>query len=278
MDAREVKRFLGRLFEEGDNFEVAFIQPGGRAARKVRAYTPENLPRVLDEMERAEAAGYNVYASALPIARQESRLYDRVWVDQDNPDAPWPFGADERWGDRAAWPRPTTLVKTSDAEDSSGFRYQAIWRLKSELPEADARDLIKRLAAQVGADGSVHDPRRVLRVPGILNIKRGSMARLMDSTTGTTTPEAFALPEASVVERLLTMEVNSPHSILGEWLSGVKEGDRSRKAYICARFLKGCGVGYTDAGGIMKLGAVRCSPAFDDSELAHVLDSAYNRR
>lgn len=274
MDTRQTDRFLARLYEDGDRFEVAFIQVGGKVARTTRAYDSESLPRVIDEMERAEGAGFNVYASALPVSRQQSKVYDRVWVDQDDPSAPWPFGSDPRW-EASPWPMPTTLVRTSDAGD--GFRWQAIWLLQEELPEDEARDMMKRLAAEVGGDGAVHDPRRVLRVPGILNAKRGSMARIIDTRKERVSVEAFNPPEVSAIDALMSMEVVSPQHILGEWLKGVTEGDRSRKAYIAARFLKGCGVEFNDAAGILKLGALRCDPVFEDHELDHVLSSAFLR-
>lgn len=272
MDTRETERFLGRLFDDGDRFEVAFI--GEKVARRERAYTPENLPRVLEEMERAEVGGFNVYVSALPLDVQARSEYDRVWVDQDDPAAPWPFGADENW-DAAIWPKPSTLVKTSEAE--GGFRWQAIWRLSETLASEDGKDLIKRLAGLAKADGSVHDLRRVLRVPGIINAKRGSMARLIDTSADPVSVETFELPTVTAVDKLLTAQVTAPHHVLGEWLAGVEGGDRARKAYVAARFLKSCQVAYTDAGAILKVGAQRCEPTFDDHELSHALNSAFHR-
>lgn len=277
MDGREVRRYLKKLYAEGDEFEVAYIRPqtdagGGRVARVTRTYHEGNLDEILDEMERGEKNGFNVYTSALPTSRQASRAFDRIWVDQDDPSAPWPFGGEN---DFPAWPKPTTLVKTSEAE--GGFRWQGIWLLKSDIGEGEAREMMKRLAALIGADGSVHDARRVLRVPGILNVKRGMNARLVETNDGRTTPEAFALPEESAVERLLSLEVNNPKAVLGEWLRGTGEGDRSRKAYVAARFLRSCDVDWADAAGILKLGAVRCDPPMDDHELEHALNSAYHR-
>ncbi|HSG28124.1 MAG TPA: DNA-primase RepB domain-containing protein, partial [Candidatus Krumholzibacterium sp.] len=262
MDTREVARFLSRLYGEGDEFEVAYIRPtadeGGRVARVKRVFAPGMpLAEIQAEMERGEAAGFNVYVSALPVSRQASRTFDRIWVDQDDPTAPWPFGSDERF-EHPAWPKPTTLVQTSEAE--GGFRWQAIWKLHNELDEEAARSTMKRLAAQIGADGSVHDPRRVLRVPGILNAKRGMNARLMETSQGTVPIESFELPKVSAIDALMNGPVQNPEHVLGEWLAGTSEGDRARKAYVTARFLKSCGVTWGDAAPIMKLGAMRCKP------------------
>ena len=279
MDGREVARYLKKLYEEGDTFELAYIRPetdsgGGKVARVKRTYTESGSADILEEMERAEAAGFNVYSSALPVSRQDSRAFDRIWLDQDDPTAPWPFGADENF-DSPAWPKPTTLVKTSDAE--GGFRYQAIWLLEEELDQDEARGIMKKLAGMIGADASVHDARRVLRVPGIVNAKRGMQSRLMETNPGRIRLQAFDLPTESAVEKLLAMDVNNPKAVLGEWLRGVGEGDRSRKAYVAARFLRSCDVDWADAAGILKLGAIRCEPPMEDHELEHSLNSAYHR-
>jgi hypothetical protein len=275
MDTRQAQRFLGTLHKEGDEFEVAFIQPGGKVAR-VRRTMSEDLAPLMDEMERAEAAGFNVYASVLSTADQETRTYSKVWVDMDDLGAPWPFGADDRW-EGAAWPKANTLVKTS-TEDDGSFRWQAIWHLKTPLPEDEGSRLVRRLAAQSGGDQSVFDPRRVLRVPGVFNVKRGSMARLIDTEDGAIAPSAFNLPDDTLVQQLLEATVSNPAHVLGEWLGGTDEGDRSRKAYVAARFLKSCGVGWNDAAAILKLGALRSAPVFDDRELVHCINSAYHRK
>lgn len=270
MDARETARYLSRLYDEGQAFEVGYLAKDKPPARKTRTYSTD----LLDEMERAEKAGYNVYTSVLPCDAQDSGSYDRVWLDQDDPAAPYPFGADPRWGE-AAWPSPTTLVKTSDAE--GGFRYQAIWKLTQPLPAEEAKTLMRGLAKQVGADTAVFDSRRLLRVPGILNAKRGTYARIISTCAAPINPSSFDLPTENLIQKLLTTPVSSPSHILGEWLDGTDEGDRSRKAYVCARFLKSCGVAWSDAGAIMKVGASRCNPAFPDDELEHVLNSAFHR-
>jgi len=103
------------------------------------------------------------------------------------------------------------------------------------------------------------------------------MARLIDTSSEKVSIEAFDLPQESEVDRLLNMPINNPAHVLGEWLEGTEEGDRSRKAYVAARFLKSCQVDWQDAGAILKLGASRAKPPLDDSELQHALDSAYHR-
>jgi hypothetical protein len=276
MEARESYRFLNRLYNPGDTFEVLYRHEDGTVARQERemADGPAATSDLLDEFARAEDGGYNVYSSAMPLHVQASGTFDRIWVDQDEVTAPWPFGADPNF-DGAQWPAPTTLVKTSEAE--GGFRWQAIWLISEDIEPAKARIVMKQLAKRIDADGSVHDSRRVLRVPGIMNAKRGSAARLIDTSEGDVSLDAFYLPEDTPMQALLNVEVQNPMHVLGEWLAGAPEGDRNRKAYVAARFLKGCEVDYTDAGAILQLGAQRCDPPLDSTEVQHALDSAYHR-
>lgn len=268
MDTRETERFLNRVYEEGDRFEVLYRDNDGVVARKEMAYDPSGP--FLDEVQRAENGGFNVYVSAMPLDVQATGQYDRIWVDQDDCDAAWPFGSGE-----VNWPQPTTLVKTSDG--IGGFRWQAIWLLDRDIDTEKARSAMKRLSKLIGADEGVHDSRRVLRLAGVMNAKRGSQARLMETTEGRISISGFDLPNETALTKLLTAEIQNPNHVLGEFLEGVSEGDRNRSAYMAARHLKNAAVQYNDAAAFLKLGAGRCDPPMDDRELEHALDSAYHR-
>jgi len=274
----QVQTYFKRLFEPGQHFELVAIK-GATARRKTFEYTGDNSP-VYSAVEQFEKLSFNVFASALPIEVQETGSYDRVWADRDDLTAPWPFGADPNW-DYAAWPAPTTLVETSSTPE--GHRWQAIWKLDETLPEDEARSVIKRLAKIGIADGSVHDPRRILRVPGVMNAKRQSMSKLLQSGDNSTSIESFLLPddiatEGVTLDALMGVQVSAPHQILGEWLEGTTEGDRARKAFVCARFLKSCLVSFDDALAIVNTGAKRADPPLSDSEVVHSVRSAYNRQ
>jgi hypothetical protein len=281
MDVREIDRFLRRIYTEGDDFEVLYKDEASPAtvSRGVRTMPLDtgdqrSMDILIEEFGRAEAAGFNIYVSAMPMHVQEAKVYDRIWVDQDDLTAPWPFGADPAF-EGTQWPMPTSLVKTSSGE--GGFRWQAIWLLAEPIEPTKAKIVMKQLAKRIGADESVHDPRRVLRLPGALNVKRDSMARLMDTRSGTVTLEAFYLPVEDALTKMMNAEVRDPAHVLGEWLAGVTEGDRNRTAYVAARFLKSCGVDYGDAGAILLLGARRAEPELEAHEVEHALDSAYHR-
>jgi len=268
MDTEQTEKWLAQQYGEGDQFELVAIKDK-QARRKTFTWGyPDEDP--LGACGAFEAAGYDVYASAMPMDVQATGKYDRIWVDQDDLAGPWPWGTDKD----LQWPKPTTLVKTS--EEGGSFRWQAVWQLNGLLDEKEARATMKRLAAQIGADQSVHDPRRILRVPGITNAKRGVMARYLGGETDAVSLEAFNLPKETTVQALLSQTVTKPQAILGEWLEGFGEGERNQKAYICARFLHSCEVAHDDALAIVALGGSRCTPAMDDQEIYNAVRSAYH--
>jgi hypothetical protein len=277
MDAEQVSRFFGHLYDDGAHFEVVAVLDG-RARRNTFAW-PKDRETVLEALGAFESRGFNLYSSVLSRETQEAGVYDRIWLDRDDPAAPWPFGADPAW-DHPAWPSPTTLVRTSASAE--GPRWQAIWRLEEPVPEKGGRDVIRQLAKRGIGDESVHDPRRVLRIPGIINAKRDDVSRLLSSSNDRVAVAQFDLPglaqaEGVTLDRLMNMDVTRPHEVLGEWLNGVGEGDRARKAYVVGRFLKSCGVGFDDALPILVTGARRCDPPLSDSEVVHALRSAYHK-
>jgi hypothetical protein len=270
MDADQARTWLEALYDDGDSFELVAIKDG-KAHRKTYTWNDDDHQySVLDGIEAAEQGGWDVYASAMPLGQQGKGFYDRVWIDQDDLDGPWPWGTDAD----LQWPAPTTLVKTS--EEGGSFRWQAIWRLSSELHPDQAKGTMRRLANLIGADLKVHDPRRILRVPGVMNAKRGVPARLMGGAPGRITISAFNLPKETAVTELLQAQVSKPQSILGEWLAGFPEGERNQKAYICARFLRSCDVGYDDALAIVAVGARRCTPSMDEQEVFNAVRSAFH--
>lgn len=274
MERRETQRFLARIYQEGDRFEVLYRHEGGSVARKERLHTSDTAEAFLDEVQRAEEQGYNVYVSAMPLDVQATGKYDRIWIDQDDVEGPWPFGADPTF-EGTQWPQPSTLVKTSEAV--GGFRWQAIWLLKTPIEAGLAKHAMKTLAKSIGGDEGVHDSRRVLRLAGVMNAKRGSAARLMDTNAEPISFSAFDVPQETALTKMLTADVQNPNHVLGEFIDGVTEGDRNRKAYMAARQLKASGVSHGDAGAFLLLGASRCEPPLNERELEHALNSAYHR-
>ena len=275
MDFRETDRFLHRIYEHGDEFEVLYLDGDGTVRRLTKTFISEghqDSDEFMLEVQRAEAAGFNVYVSAMPLAMQKG-AFDRIWIDQDDPAADQPFARGEN-----PWPAPTTMVKTSDGE--GGYRWQAIWLLANLITPSEAKAAMVRLAKEIGADVGVHDARRVLRLAGVQNAKRGSQARLMSTADGRIGLDAFgslAVAEENPLAEMLNATIQNPNHVLGEFIDGVTKGERNRKAYMAAKHLKNAAVGYDDAAAFLKLGASRCDPTMDDRELEHALNSAYHR-
>ena len=269
MQVDQATSWLDQLYGDGDDFELVAIKDG-KAHRKLYTWGVVDGGAVVEAMQKSEAGGWNVYASAMPRQQQLSGQYDRVWIDQDDLDAPYPWGTDPD----LQWPLPSTLVKTS--EEGGSFRWQAIWLLDELMEEDAARGLMRRLSVLIGADTKVSDPRRILRVPGLINAKRGVPARYMSGHAERTSIKSFNLPAESIVANLMEAQVRSPAAILGEWLDGFGEGERNAKAYICARFLRSCGVSHDDALSIVALGGSRCQPAMDEQEIYNAVRSAYH--
>lgn len=260
----QLEDYVRSLYQPKDVVEVVGIKPGENVRRGTRTIG-DDVDLLLKQLRAFEAKGYNVYMSALPRAIQATKMHDRIWVDQDDPNQTLPSDL----------PTPNTLVSTS--LEGRGYRWQAIWLLEEAITADRAKQVMKQLADRLGADGSVHDSRRILRIPGFVNAKRGMPAVLLSSHSQPVSLDLFDLPEVDTpLAAMMNTTVNNPSAVLGEWLSGISEGERNRVSYVCARFLKSCGVPEGDALSIVALGASRCEPPLMDSEVRNSVRSAYN--
>lgn len=271
MDAIQVTQWMARLYKPGQTFELVAVKDG--LARR-KTFTWATGLGISSAIQTFEDKGWNVYASAMPLEQQATGTYDRLWVDQDDPKA-------NLSGTTSEWPRPNTFVVTSwEPEQSLDYRWQGIWKLNTPISAEDAKYYMRIMADQLGADGSVSDARRVLRVPGVINAKRNQLTYSMDAFTVDypSIVADFNLPTVTPVQKLLTANVRSAQTILGEWLAGFGEGERNQKAYICARFLRSCDVEMDDATAIVAVGARRCNPPMDDQEVVNAVRSAYSAK
>lgn len=264
IDRKQINSFLQVLYTPSDEVELVAVKDGN-ARRKTFAVA--DLP--IDGIQKFEDDGWNVYISALPLYQQQNaKRYDRIWIDMDEG---LPL-------DNFDLAQPTTLVQTSKG------RWQAIWLLDESdyLTIENGKAEVRRLALKLGGDPAVNDPRRVLRLPGVQNAKRGEPSILRVAKHRTTSLATFKLPEVAAngvtIEALMGAVVNDPKAVLGEWFAGCDEGDRARKAYVTARFLKNCGVTYEDALILVNTGAQRATPVLSENEVVHATQSAFNRQ
>jgi len=163
--------FGAALFDPADIIEVRLIhRDKGREAppAQSRWCLPNDLPEMADELAERNADGFGIYAGANPRKDFGSKgdlgvLKARtLFADFDATDI-------DDAVDRiqiARLPAPTLVV-------SSGHGIHTYWRLSIAVLNLPAWSNIQRdLIAALGSDPTIHNPERVMRLPGFLNNKR----------------------------------------------------------------------------------------------------------
>ena len=128
--------------------------------------TAAELPDAAEPLEALNARGLNVYAGILP-RRAKGGKADAdcapgrvVWADFDHttPRAAW------KKARAAGLPRPTMAV-------NSGHGAHLFWKLTEPADPAELSELVGSVARLCGSDASVRNPSRILRLPGLTNLK-----------------------------------------------------------------------------------------------------------
>jgi len=163
-------KFSEALFEPDDLVELRPISKGrGLAGRRwVRASELWADRRLFDQLWTDNRAGSNIYLGMNPRWGEGGRAEDvklarSLWVDFDDG-----FTPDQaRMAlQQAQLPNPTVLV-------NSGHGMHCYWRLDEALSDLGQWTALQRaLIGLVGSDPTIHDPPRIMRLPGFLNIKR----------------------------------------------------------------------------------------------------------
>jgi energy-coupling factor transporter ATP-binding protein EcfA2 len=159
--------YLALLFEPGDVIEIRLLWPG---TKKVQHYwrTLDILADLHDELCQLNDDGANVYFGFNPRTADGGTKAEDVeharalCLDIDNG-----CTTDElmRRVEAAGLPEPSAAI-------ASGGGAQAVWRLTEAIPIGRWRALQKGIIGAVdGADASIHDPPRLMRVPGFRNRK-----------------------------------------------------------------------------------------------------------
>lgn len=161
--AREAAaQYVACVFEAKDIIEVRRL-PCGRSTW----HRAEKLSEAVRELIRENWQGQHIYVGANPrsawgATRSKDVACARcLFADFDGIDADT---ARDRWCD-ASLPTPTLII-------ASGHGVHTYWRLAEPI-----RDMAlwtryqKRLITLLGSDGAIHDPARIMRLPGFLNHK-----------------------------------------------------------------------------------------------------------
>lgn len=141
---------------------------------------------------------------------------------------------------------PTTIV-------DSGGGIHAYWRLARVLDLSQdtqatyIREVVHGLASSLGADPTVHDPARVLRVPGTFNVGNGKTKTyspprevvVLESHTHTVPVEALSKFRKGVVQKVATrvaLPTNAPAVVVAD----LRVAERIKK-FILNGWVQGCG-------------------------------------
>ena len=160
--AMQIKRFATAIFEPNDLVEIRAL-PGG-AQRWVHA---SELAELANELLVENRVGRNIYFGANPRQHKGGRAEDValarcLFADFDGVD----LDEVRRRIDEATLPAPTVLVR-------SGHGVHAYWRLDEPMTDLAAWTARQRaLIENAGSDPAIHDPPRVMRLPGLMNLKR----------------------------------------------------------------------------------------------------------
>lgn len=226
-------------------------------------------------------SGQNVYVGANP--RKATGLRDAagvalarsLFVDIDNTTNEEAFARLEKSG----VPRPTVIVR-------SGGGVHFYWRLAEPMTDLAAwSDRQRAMIALFSSDPAIHDPPRILRLPGTVNVKRGLECELIEADPARVYgldqfPEA-APRQQSTAARVAAMggfaqgvAGLSRHSLI-YLVQGATEGNRNQALFSAACDYAGCGIPQAAADAALRTVAQRSG--LDDEEITAALESAYGK-
>ncbi|MHC4105135.1 MAG: DNA-primase RepB domain-containing protein [Planctomycetota bacterium] len=162
MAHKELARYASCVFEPMDTVEVRRL-PSGESTW----HQAGELDKVVESLVQDNQQSQHIYVGANPRRlRGGTRSKDVVcarclFVDFDGITA---GEARDRWHN-AGLPTPTITI-------ASGHGVHAYWRLSEPVHDMDLwSNLQKRLIALLGSDAAIHDPARIMRLPGFTNHK-----------------------------------------------------------------------------------------------------------
>jgi hypothetical protein len=269
MDAPASPLFAA-LYDPSDIIEVRCLRQSGGAQSKwfeASQLATTGAPRLLD--------GASVYFGANPRKsfgekdKSGVALCRALFVDLDGVDLD---AANHRWLD-AGLPTPTAVV-------FSGGGVHLWWKLDEPITDlADFTARQKRLIRLTGGDKAIHDPPRIMRYPGTLNVKRGKMSELIDCKAERSYPLAeFPPDEVEMIPyggSTLTGVEGLSRATLMFMSAGAPEGERNKRLFAAAADFAGCGLPIDEA--YSKLAPLVVGGDFNEQEARLAIQSAYSR-
>lgn len=253
--------FLACLYESGDLVEVRLL-PG----KRIMFHKVDQLHELDAELGSANAGGENVYIGANPRRRKGGKCADVacarclfVDIDQAAPKAALRQIAD------AGLPMPTCAV-------ASGHGLHAYWRLAE--PMTDLRTWTtaqKHLIRLLASDKSIHDPPRIMRLPGFVNHKHPAA----DCTV------IDADPKRRYQSGQLVAVGDDPEQAADVWLQRALRrasvGNRNDTGLWLACQLRDSGLGQSRAEATLRDYARSLGGDYTEAEALATVRSAYSR-
>ena len=253
--------FLACLYESSDLVEVRLL-PG----KRIMFHKVGQLHELDAELSSANAGGENVYIGANPRRRKGSTSTDVacarcVFVDIDKST---PEAAMQRIAD-AGLPTPTCTV-------ASGHGLHAYWRLAEPMTDLRAWTAAqKHLIRLLASDQSIHDPPRIMRLPGFVNHKPpAAVCTVID-----------AAPERRYALGQLVPVGNDPGQVADLWLQRAlrrtSTGNRNNTGFWLACQLRDSGLDQSRAETTLRAYARSLDSDYTEGEALATVRSAYSR-
>jgi hypothetical protein len=157
-----VEHFIDAISAPDDIMELRLL-PAGKSSW----HRADDIGAEIARLNVANAAGQHIYFGANPRIKKGARgdagiaLARCLFIDDDNTTVETTRAKIAA----ANLPAPTTLI-------NSGHGVHAYWRLSEPMADMVAwRSAQKRLIAALGSDASIHNPERIMRLPGFTNHK-----------------------------------------------------------------------------------------------------------
>jgi len=159
---QQLQDFMSALWEPDDIVEIRRL-PSGRSTWHRTAELA--APDVVGELLKENAAGQSIYVGANPrrtvggTKAGDVALARCLFVDLDH------MTLEDARQRLQGLPEPTAII-------GSGHGFHCYWRLTEPIPDLAAWTAWQKdLIALAGSDPAIHDPPRIMRLPGFLNHK-----------------------------------------------------------------------------------------------------------
>lgn len=274
----DTARFLAALFDHDDIVEVRILPE-----RHSIWSTPADFEGIESDLKRRNDAGQNIYIGANPrrakggTTAEDVALARAVCADFDNGTTPAEALARVA---AAGLPLPTVVVMT-------GGGAHCWWRLTEPIHDLTRWTAIQKAIIQAtGSDKAIHDPPRIMRLPGFRNCKTKypdkPMAVIVDCVAERVHPvTAFdaLLSSVPAVPRVTTSAAVAPGSMSEHSRRFLENGTVDADGRVVTAFKVACdlaGRGWSEAGAADAIVARLQSLGIEGDELADIPRQVHN--